>query len=114
MEALATESGRLLLTQGVLGLCVLVEAIVIVILFNRGATCQDARISDAKAIIEEQTRCITNSSQHIAVATLAINEMNRANEARVQALQALIASDDRLTEAVGRLEKDVDDMRRAR
>jgi hypothetical protein len=52
--------------------------------------CNDARVTDLKDLVGEVTRCITQSSQHIALSTAAMDTMNRANDGRLTVLERLV------------------------
>lgn len=64
--------------------------------------CAEARIADAKSVTAETTRCITNSSQHIATSSAAIAALTSTGEQRLRATELLTA-------AVGRQGEDLRD-----
>lgn len=89
MDGLVTESGRYLLTQGILGVVCIVQGAVIIALWRSLSKCQEARIAAVSELVLECTRCIVNSTQSTALSTAATEAQNKLSETRVVAFDAM-------------------------
>lgn len=102
MDGLVTESGRYLLTQGILGVVALAEAAVIIALWRSLSKCQEARIEAVSELALECTRCIVNSTQATALSTAATEGQNKLSESRVVAFESMASAFKDLREEVRR------------
>lgn len=92
MEGIITESAKQLVTQGILGLMVVVEAIIIVVLYKENRQCSRERIEEARVL----TKTIEDSSRVIGTMTLALESSNRTQEARTRATEDIAERVERL------------------
>jgi ribosomal protein S20 len=87
VEALTTEASKVLLTQGILGLLVILFGGVIAYLYKHHNTCQAARFEEYKSLVQTAVKAINDAADETRALTTAMEGNNRAMEARARATE---------------------------